>query len=409
MPKHLTREFLYQIGTGVRQASDLAEAALAHLLELCPACRRAVEEWGDETAPRSCGESYPEHSSSPDGPNEASTRIDAILRRPELEWLPSLRQEVRSHTAGSFAEELLKRARDFLPGKPAQTRTLAALAGILLRHAGSTSSSTPLYALSLAHQANASRVEENLGHAQELMETARFVLRIEQCERESDPVLLSEIDWLEGSLRRSQRRFAEAERLFLRSARTCFEAGLESEAAQRLLSLGNVYSLQGAPARKDRVIRRACEMLQRDDSHPKLILMGLHNRVHLLAKWSRPLEARHLFSRIHDLYVEVDEPGVRLRKPWAEGLILQQEGSLRRAEDRLQEARTGFGSRGLRYTSAMVAKDLAILYVQQRRLRDLEATIDEIIPVFETKGVQYEVDAARKILRDALGSRREVN
>lgn len=409
LTEHLSREFLDQIATGEREVAELATSALTHLLEICPTCHRAVEAWRDEAAGDSCQVPHPGRSPSSEVPESTFLRLDTVLRRPESEWLPALRQEFRSRSVPSIAEELLKRVWDFLPGQPLHARSLAALAGVLIRHASSASTLTPLYALSLAHQANAARVEEDLGHAEELMETARFILREEHDEQEPWPLILSGIDWLEGSLRRAQRRLDEAELLFIRSAKTCFETGLHAEAAQRLLSLCNVYSLKGASIKNDLVIRRACGILQRSDSHPRLILLGLHSHVHLLARSSRPMEARHLFGRIQDLYLEVPEPAMHLRRIWADGLILQQEGWLRRAEDRFREAKAGFLGRDLHYIAAMVAKDLAALYVQQRRLRDLEATIDEIIPVFETKGVQYEVDAARKILRNALGSRREVN
>lgn len=413
MSDHITLELLRQIHAGEREASDLAASALGHLLEICPECRRAIEAWRDQATPQkesTAGAPPRERLTARIGDDSVAPWLDELLKYPPPEW--SARVKGRSHliSATTLAEELLSRVRDLLPFHPREICDLASLGCAVMSHESSTPGNTALYALLLAHQANAWRIQEDLEHAESLMESAAFIQSTQTLDGPTpDPVVRAQFDWLEAALRRSQRRLREAECLLKRSVGAYLAAGCDLDAAKGLISLGGVYNHGGLYSQEEAVLCRASKILARSENSSFFAFCVAHNRIHLFALRGKASEARSLFVQSQEIYASVQDPMAQLRKTWADGLIEALEGHFRSARRKLRLAQEGFTHYGRAYTSAMVGKDLAALHAQQGQLQQTERTINEIIPVFEDKDVHFEADAARKILRDALAGRRDVN
>ena len=338
----------------------------------------------------------------------SDTLLDEVLSLAPDQRATRIREEPARYAVPLLAERLLEKIGNLLPEHLVAAQELASLACLILRHASSSSRVISLYALAVAQQANAMRAQGELLKAASLMDAARFLLRMES-EEEIEPLLLAKLDSLEGSLRKSQRRGEEAIRLLERSAKVFIEHGDFLEGAKGLMSLGAAHSVFHSHEEALAAYRRADEMLEVQDAPPRERLMARQSITILLFRLGQIRDARASFESLQDLYEVVPEAWAQDRRVWTEGNLAFAERRFNIAEERYRQAIQRFRSRDLHYSAALVGKDLAVLYAHEGRLKDLETTIDELIPVFEEREVQYEVDAARKILRDALGSRREVN
>lgn len=334
--------------------------------------------------------------------------LEDLLQLPLDARVRQIREDPARYAVAHLAERLLTKIADVLPEGLAEAHELAALAGLILRHAGSTPQAVTLFALSVAQQANALRAQGELLQSSSLMDAARFLLRA-LSEGDVNPLVTAEMDSLEGSLRKSQRRLGEAIRLHERAVAVYLRQGHQLKGARSLMALGEAYSIHHSVQEASRAYQRAHDLLAQLERPPRERLMALHSICSLLLRAGRISEAREQFEAIQDLYVSVPEAWARDRKAWLEGSLAFAEGNSEVAEERYRRAADLFASRDLTYSSALVGKDLAALYARQGRLRDLEAIVEEIVPIFEAMEVHFEADAARKILRDALGSRRDVN
>jgi hypothetical protein len=83
-----------------------------------------------------------------------------------------------------------------------------------------------------------------------------------------------------------------------------------------------------------------------------------------------------------------------LRLRWLEGEILESLERTFPAEEALLEAREGFMAREMAWEAALVALDLAALFVRTLRPREVRRIAAEILPVFESRRVGRETVAA---------------
>ena len=410
--RHLSVELLRAIARGQRHPGDLAAVALAHLFELCPACRTSFESWRREMGEGIAGPLLTEY----DGPLEraraavagklAAVDVEQVAARDCARELLALRPDERServrkeparYGGPALAALLLDEARRHLPGRPGDAYSVATLAQAVLQHASLTPYVTELYARSLAHQANALRAQGELRLADQIFQTARFLLKPQG----SDRLVSAELDHLEGALRRAQRRFPEAEALLGRAIAAYRAEDMPTEASEALLTLGVVYQLTGEFARAIAVVKEADAVLSPlEEKH--LTLFVRHNLAMYTYESGDAEAARQIFTATRTLYDRFPEPGIQLRRLWLEAHLAKAEGELDAAESKYRAVQEGFLDQGIGYHAALVALDLAKLYAEQGRTGELKRLAEEIVPVFEAQDVHREAAAALMLFQDAV-------
>jgi tetratricopeptide (TPR) repeat protein len=252
-------------------------------------------------------------------------------------------------------------------------------------------------ALASAQMANACRAGGDLPRAEEHFRHVRYLVSREGV---TDPLVLAQIDHLEGSLRKDQRRFPEAEALLTRSAMLFRISGATVETARVLLILGELCFHQGFLNRAIEMVQTALERLSPEEES-RLYLSGRHNLALYLAEAGRYAEAAGLVAADEDLYRRIPESWLQLRLSWLRGKIASGLGEAVEAERLLRETRDGFVRQGNGYDAAMAALDLALLYLKEGRTAEVQPLAAEMVALFEAQKVHREALAAVLLFQEA--------
>lgn len=411
--RHLSVELLRAIDRGEGHPGDLAAVALAHLFELCPACRAAFESWRQELGEGIAASLLSEY----DTPFErsratvagriASVEAEQATARDRVQELLALRADERServreqpvrYAGPALAALLLDEAWEHLPGRPRDAHAVAALAQAVLQHARPTPYIIELYARALAHQANALRIQGELRLADQQFQAARFLLKAQDA---GDRLVFAELDYLEGVLRRAQRRFPEGKILLARAVASYRAEERPVDAAKVLLALGGLHQLSG-DLMHARVVVEEADSVIFPLGEERLALMVRHNLALYTNEAGDPAKARQIFAASRELYDRFPDPFTQLRRLWLEGHLSKGEGDLEAAESSYRAAQEGFLREGIGYNAAVVALDLAKLFAEQGRTAELKRLAEEIVPVFEAQDVHREAAAALLLFQDAV-------
>lgn len=429
--QHLTLELLRAIHRGTRNPGDLVPVAMAHLFELCPHCRHVFESWRRELGEGVAGPSLAQYDSaferlrgflrgeqrgstspgvSPDrdlsSPQERVRAEEGEARKLAAELLglsprdraQRLRRNPQRFTGPALADLLLEEARGCLPGRPREAYSVAGLARAVLQHGEPTQFSIEVYARALAHQANALRAQGELRRADELLEVARYFVK---AQGGGDRATQAELDSFEGSLRRAQRRFDEAEELFSRAVMACALEDQTVAAARNLIALGMVYREKADFERAIETTAQACELIS-EQQNPSLKLVAEHNLAYFFHEAGRTTEARELLAMNAPLYERHGDPLTSLRRLWLEADLAKADGDVGGAEAGYRAVRDGFLARGIGYDAALAALDLALVYAEKGRTAELKKLVEEIVPVFEAQDVHREAATALMLFQDAV-------
>lgn len=66
-----------------------------------------------------------------------------------------------------------------------------------------------------------------------------------------------------------------------------------------------------------------------------------------------------------------------------------------------RQTREGFIAHQIAYDTAMVSLDLAILYLREGRLADVQHLAEEMLPIFQAQSVDRETIAALRLFQEA--------
>lgn len=392
-----------------KQRSALFARVMSHLLELCPRCKRGFAAWQERIrsqgtpaasyaeAIERAARSAADRADSWQAERRVATRqVRDLLARPSAERCRTVLEsgELRGL---ALAEALVEESRNRLPGHPDQSLACAQLAKLVLLHSDLSSYSIQLYSLAMSRMANAMRVTGRLVEASEIFCDARFLLA---AEGSGDRSLMAEIDTLEGSLRRDQRRFAEAVSLLRRAEFAYRSEGMPPHAARSLIKLAGVHRELDEFDRAVQSCHDALDLLATEDE-PRLAFYARHNLAHALCDAGRPREAREALAENQAVLRLNDDPLSRLRVCWLEGKIARELREDEAAEAYLLTARHGFRSHGIAYDMALASLDLAILYTWQRRTGEVRRLAAEMVSVFEEHEIHREATAALILFRDA--------
>jgi tetratricopeptide (TPR) repeat protein len=408
---HITRELLEAVSRGEVPERFLVQAGMQHLASLCPFCREEILAWEAKRVAR------PEYDhvfhALPSVLARHAPELEARWRRAEGDLVALLafpREErrarierARSRFRGpQMAELLIQESRRRIPGDPGEAYHLAELARFIVHRSPGTPESFDLVALATACMANASRAGGDLRQAEEHFGYARYVITHHGV---TDPRVIAQIDHLEGSLRKDQRRFSEAEALLSRAAMLYRLSGETLGIARVLLKLGSLFFYKGLPDRAIETVRAALEVFPLE-ADPRLYLNGRHNMATYLTEAGRFHEAADLLEIDAPLYARFPEPWTQLRLSWLQGKIAAGVGDVPAAERLFLETRDGFVRQGIGYDAAMVSLDLALLYLKDGRTGEVRRVAEEMVPLFAAQDVHREATAALVLFQDA--ARREV-
>jgi tetratricopeptide (TPR) repeat protein len=272
---------------------------------------------------------------------------------------------------------------------------LAELARLVICRSPGTPESPGFLTLAIAHMADACRAVGDLPWAEELFADARSVVASQEV---TDPRVVARIDRLEGTFRKVQDRWAEAEKLLSRAAVLYETSGDLVETSHALLGLGGVYFHQGSVDRAIETVQAALEILPAD-TEPLLYAYCRHNLIVYLAEAGRYEEAEELLER-DEVYDLILKPRMQLRLLWARGKIALLTG--KKAEPFLLEARDWFLDEDLGYEAAMVSLDLAYLYLKEGRMSDLQRLTKELVVLFQAQAFDRGAMTALLLFRDAV-------
>ncbi len=246
-----------------------------------------------------------------------------------------------------------------------------------------------LQARACAELANACRVNDDFTGAEKAFaEARRHFDRGTQ-----DRALEARILELRASYLNGRRLFAEACDLLLRVEQIQRDLG-DPHLAARAVVLRGIYTLY------DENPKAARELLARGlrgldpERDPELFLSTRQSYIAALVESGEPVRAAHelLSSGLREALADSSLNLAKLR--WLEGLVYA--GLKRRelAEGALQAAREAFHQHGQAYNASLVGLDLAEIWLEQGRTRDVMDLADEITAIFAQLGVSREIELA---------------
>ncbi|HTG37154.1 MAG TPA: tetratricopeptide repeat protein [Thermoanaerobaculia bacterium] len=168
---------------------------------------------------------------------QAERDLEEPLAIPPAERLVRVDRSRSRFRGPVLAERLIQESRRRTPASPSEGLDLAELARAVVHRSPDHPDAFSLLALASAQMANACRAGGDLRQAEEHFRHVRYLVRNQGV---TDPLALAQIDHLEGSLRKDQRRFQEAEELLTRSAMLFRISGDDAETARVLLKLGEL-------------------------------------------------------------------------------------------------------------------------------------------------------------------------
>jgi tetratricopeptide (TPR) repeat protein len=220
-----------------------------------------------------------------------------------------------------------------------------------------------------------------------------------------DPIERAVLLDREASLRRAQRRFAEALDCVTKAVGLFLRNGETSRAGRSLVNLSLIHSYAGETEESIAALSRALELIDPQED-PRTLLCARHNLAGYLAEAGRYREALRLFRGTRELYRSFPDAWTQNRRLWLQGRIDHGLGRAAAAESALRAARDGFLAEGIPYDTALVSLDLALLYAEQGRAAELKRLAGEMIPLFASHRIHREALAALSFLQQALEAER---
>ncbi|HEV3456274.1 MAG TPA: hypothetical protein VHG32_06920 [Thermoanaerobaculia bacterium] len=247
-----------------------------------------------------------------------------------------------------------------------------------------------------AELANAHRVGDDIVRAELAM--ARAVSWVHR--GSGDPWLLACVADLMASLLADQRRFADAGELLEKVHRFYLQMGDRHLAGRALISRGIFAGYDNQPRSGLALLLQGLDLLdiQRD---PRLAAHAVHALLSNLVDCGRYRQARIHLWRSRSLFARHGDRLSSLRLRWLDGRIHAGLGELERAERELLATRQGFATAGNPYHTALVALDLAAVWLRQGKTEQVRQLVEEMIATFRALRIAREAVAALLILRQA--------
>jgi tetratricopeptide (TPR) repeat protein len=336
--------------------------------------------------------------------SQARELFDELMRHPPARQQMMVANSARFRSR-TLCEHLLEKAHEAGFRDPARSTALArlgvAVADALAEHEENEEGLQGLRARAWAQLGNALRISSDIAAADEAFATATELL---------DPARVSPHETarvldLEASLRKDQRRFAEATRLMDRVIAIYRKLGqrnlLGRSLQQKSLICGDAGDSDGEIA----LLRRALELLNPEED-PRIYLAARHNLISALCDSGRPREAFAMLFHTRPLYLKQADRLNLLRLRWLEGAVARGLQRFEQAVVAFREVREAFLDLGLDYDAALASLDLAEVYASQGRNADVRRLADEMLEVFRSRNIHREALSALSFLQGAASTKR---
>jgi transcriptional regulator with XRE-family HTH domain len=318
-----------------------------------------------------------------------------MQRRGLVEWRAQVEGDPEFRSWG-LCELVCKESIRAAADSADRARELAELALLIAELApGEASWRMRLQGYAWAHLGNARRVGGDLPGAEEAFAHG---VKLWEDGATGDPGLLDEAQMLslEASLRIDQCRLQEANTLLdraLKSASSILRPNL-------LIKKARALEWSGAYEQALRTLDEATPIIFQQDE-PRLHHMLRMNTAWNLTHLARYQEAETLLPEARKLTAQLGNELDTLRLRWLEGRIsagLERTGE---ALGALSNVRAEFAQRGIAYDAALVTLELAALYLEQRRNREVRDLARQMAPIFRAQGVHREALAALRLFCEA--------
>lgn len=397
---HLSVETLARWLAGDLAHEDLVREVVSHLMARCPGCRERYEEI--QRLQREF-EHWDERVVVFEG-QQAPALLEQLHPLPFDEQLSLVRDDEDFHSWG-LCQLLLKESLEAGFEDPGRAVNLAELAVRIAQHLDDAYD--PHWVLDLrakawAYLGNARRVFGEFRSAESAFREAESFLSASMT---GNLGIEAEVDFLKASLRREQRRFGEAVSLLDRAVELYRELDDSHWVGSSLVKKAKVLEESGDLEGAIALLPQAIELL---DLHrqPRLLVYARYNLVCCMTETGRFDDARRALPEVRALLEHHGRPTDLLRLRWEEGRIAFGLGDLEEAECIFREVQHEFFERRMGYDAALVSLDLAVLYAQQGRTKELKRLAVEIMPVFESRDVHREALAALIMFQHAAEEER---
>lgn len=419
---HPARPVLERFVLGHLPTAEMRQVS-QHLLDGCSECRQVTTElWAREPVP------LMEDAADRSASDEAIDRIFRVILAREAEVArersqgrelfeelarhPSARQHLMVSNSARFrsrmlCEILLEQAHEAGFREPARAVELARLGVAIADRLAERSAEKDeeglqgLRARAWAQLGNALRINADHAGADQAFETATELLDPARV----TPHEIARVLDFEASLRRDQRRFAEATRLMDRVIAIYRKLGQRSLLGRSLQQKSLICGESGDSEGEIGLLRRALELLNPEEE-PRVFLSARHNLISALCESGRPREAFALLFHTRPLYLKQGDRLHLLRLRWLEGAVSRGLQRYEQAAVAFREVREAFLELGLDYDAALASLDLAEVYATQGRTADVRRLVDEMLEVFRSRKIHREAMGALSVLQKAASTER---
>jgi len=424
--RHIDSDLLRRVLEGQLPPRALLRVLYEHLKDLCPECGANLELLveGDEellraVASETAAASGPRHYAAAfhnagrkalaqageldEEQRRARRDLRDLLALPAEERAQRVTAAYSRFRSRALAQLLVEESRRTVRRDPAEARNLAELVPVVLYWtpgAAGAAWGEEIYVRALAQRGNALRVAGELHEADAAFRELRQFVASHPVDGEE---LHAEMSSLEASLRSDQRRFDEAEKLLDRAVLLCRASGDTAGLAKNLVKRGDVQRLNDRLVAATESLREALPLLDPDDDR-HLFLCAVGSLGSYLCDIDRPGEAARLLADHEPTIRAHDEAWMNLRMTMLRGHIAHGRGRDEEAERLFLAARQGYAARRLGYDAAMVTLDLAVLYLEQGRTRELKDAARLMQPIFEARDVHREALAALMLFQQAVAA-----
>lgn len=254
-----------------------------------------------------------------------------------------------------------------------------------------------LKARAWAQLANAYRVNQDLHSAESTFANVEAYLSTPGCIGLIDK---ARVLYLLASLRKDQRRFAEASQLLDRVGSIYRRLGQWHLLGRTLHQKAVVAGEAGDSETEISLLRRALDLLDPQED-PRSFLASRHNLIMALNESGRSREAFALLFHTRPLYLKMGDRMNLLRLRWLEGMVARGLQRTEQAEVAFREVRDAFLDLGLPYDSALAALDLATIYILQGRHDEVCRIAEETVGIFQAGNIHREALMALMMLLSA--------
>jgi tetratricopeptide (TPR) repeat protein len=369
---HITQDMLDGVSRGELSSRFLAELGLKHLLSLCPHCRAEFQAWQRGRTGQGRHDAFQilpallQHQTQGLEKIEEGARRDmlALLRMSFEDRLARIHRAQRHFRSAFLAGLLLEEARRHIPAEPTAVFELAETAHAILLRTPESPTADELSVRAAIYAGNALRAQGDLPAADERFAFARGIITARGV---TDTLVCAEADWFEGTLRKDQRRFQEAEDLLTRAITLYRLADDHASAIYPLTTLGLLYYKRQEYPKAVDTFRTALSQ-GAPETDPRLFCYLHHNLTLTLCDQGNYDAAAEGLRTGRVLYTACPDAYTQARLAWVEGKIALGFGHLESAEKAFLAVRGGFVAEGNGYDVAMVSRDLALVYAKQGRV-----------------------------------------